>query len=304
MENLKKYTKLKAELLDRKEQALLKQATGLQSALLERVVDDFISKLDVENGFVKNTRANKNRIAALNRIFEKFNSGDFVKVVQSMVEGFKEIHGLNIGYFSQINAKKVNDIQGRVFDRMKSNFGIEGRKLAPGGFLDSFIKDPKLLEQVRQATFQAITSENITMRQYRESIKRIIVGNDNIEGGFEKHFKTFATDAYAMFDRSSNQEFATTLGLKHAILAGGLVENSRPFCILRNNKVFTVDEIKKWGTSKDTYGGYVDKDTGYFQGKPKTGPYDPFVMCGGFNCKHSLNYISEALAKRMRPDLK
>lgn len=304
MENLKKYTKLKSELLDRKEQALLKQATGLQSALLERIVDDFISKLDVENGYIKNTRANKNRIAALNRIFEKFNNGDFVKVVQSMVEGFKEIHGLNIRYFSQINAKKVTDIQALVFDRMKSNFGIEGRKLTPGGFLDSFIKDPKLLEQVKQTTFRAITSDNITMKDYRESIKRIIVGNDKIEGGFERHFKTFATDAYSLFDRSSNYEFATTLGMGFAIYAGGLIETSRPFCIVRNNKVFTIKEIKKFGTSKDTYGGYSDKETGEFAGKWKNRVYDPVTDCGCHNCKHTWNWISEALAKRMRPDLK
>jgi hypothetical protein len=67
--------------------------------------------------------------------------------------------------------------------------------------------------------------------------------------------------------------------------------------------VFTSDEIKLFGTSKDKYGGYEDKKTGYFQGKSKTDVYDPFTQCGGYNCRHTLNYISFALAKRMRPDL-
>jgi hypothetical protein len=303
MENLKKYTKLKAELLHKKEQALLTSAGKLQVSLLEVIVAEFISKLDVENGYVKNTQANKKRIAALNRIFEKFNNGDFAKVASSMISDMKDIHNLNTDWFSQINAKKVKDIQGRVFDRLKGNFGIEGNKLVPGGFLDSFIKDPSLLNQVKQTTLRAITSDNITMRDYRESIKRIIVGDDKVQGGFERHFKTFATDTYALFDRTTNFEFATTLGLKYAVYAGGLIETSRPFCEIRNNKVFTSDEIRKFGTSKDTYGGYIDKKDGEFQGKPKD-VYDPFTMCGGYNCRHTLNYISEALAKKMRPDLK
>lgn len=301
MENLRKYTKLKAELLHKKEQALLKTANSLQVKLLEIVFDEFISKLDIENGYVKNTKANKDRIATLNRLFESFQKSDFAQVAKTMISDFKEIHSLNIEYYSQIAAKKVEQIQSKVFDRLKTNFGIEGNKLIPGGFLDSFIKDPKLLNQLKQSTLRAITSPNITLRQFREGIKKIVIGNDKVEGGFERHFKTFATDSYALFDRTTNQEFATTLGLRYAVYAGGLIETSRPFCKVRNNKVFTTDEIKKFGTSKDKYGGYEDQD-GNFQGKPDV--YDPFTQCGGYNCRHTFNYISEGLAKMMRPDLK
>jgi hypothetical protein len=302
MENLRRYTKVKAELLHKKEMALLKTASSLQQKLLNIVFDEFISKLDIENGYIKNTKANKDRIATLNRLFESFQRTDFAEVAKTMVSDFKEIHAVNVGYYSEIAAKKVKDVQAKVFDKIKGNLGIEGNKLSAGGFLDSFIKDPKLLNLLKQETLRAITSPNITMRQFREGVKKIIVGNDKVEGGFEKHFKTFATDSYALFDRATNFEFATTLGLRYAVYAGGLIETSRPFCKVRNNKVFTSDEIKKFGTSRDTYGGYEDKDSGLFQGKPTV--YDPFTQCGGYNCRHTFNYISEGLAKMMRPDLK
>lgn len=303
MENLKRYTKLKAELLHKKEEILLKTAGALQRQLLNIIFEDFVSKLDTEGGLVKNTKANRDRIATLNRLFERFQRDEFSKVAQLMVSDFKDIHALNVDYFSAINKKKVDDIKSKVFDRLKVNMGLEGNKLVKGGFLDSFVKDPTLLNNLKQSTLRAITSDNITMKQYRESIRKIIVGNDKIDGGFERHFKTFATDTYALFDRTTNHEFAIGLGLRFAVYAGGLIETSRPFCEVRNNKVFTSDEIKLFGTSKDKYGGYTDKSKGEFQGKPKDG-YDPFNQCGGYNCRHTFNYISESLAKMMRPDLK
>lgn len=304
MENIKKYSKLKAELLNKKESALLNTAEGLQRQLLEIVFDDFISKLDVENGIVKNTKANKDRINSLNKIFERFQNGEFAKSLQILVSDFKDIHTLNVDYFSQINKPKVKDIEKKVFDRLKVNLGIEGNKLKTGGFLDSFIKDRKLLDKIKQTTLRAITSENITLKQYRDSVKGLITGKGKVEGGFVRHFKTFATDTFSLFDRQTNLEFANALNLKYAIYAGGLIETSRPFCEARNNKVFTTDEIKLFGTSKDKYGGYSDKKTGDFQGKPQTELYDPFTQCGGYNCRHTLNYISKALAVQLRPDLK
>src|SRR5690606_21753943 len=74
-------------------------------------------------------------------------------------------------------------------------------------------------------------------------------------------------------DRETNSNFATDLQLNHAIYQGGLIKTSRDFCEERNNKVFTRDEILKFGTSQDEFGGYTNKSAGEFQGKPKV--YNP-----------------------------
>jgi len=301
LDNLKKYSKLKAELLDRKEKVLLKSASTLERKLLDAIYNEFIIKMDTQDGMIKNTKANRDRIAALNRLFDAFQRNDFSLVIKDMIQDYKDIHFLNIEYYKTIAAKKVEKVEKRIEQRLKTTLGIEGNKLQPGGFLDSFIKDPNLLNKLRQVTFNAITSNNITLKDYRESVKTIIQGNEKLDGAFTRHFKTFATDTYAIYDRISNNQFAIDLGLKYAVYAGGLIETSRPFCEVRNNKVFSSDEIKKFGTSKDKYGGYTNKSKGEFQGKPLD--YDPFKDCGGYNCRHTLNYITEALAKRLRPEL-
>lgn len=299
--DVKKHAKVKADLLDKKEQAVLKSAGVLQSKLLTIVYNDFISKLDVQDGFIKNTKANRDKIASLNRLFDRFQKNDFAEVVKEMIVDYKDIHFLSVDYYKTIAAKKVDNIQSKVQDRIKVVLGIDGTRLTPNGFLDLFIKDPTLLNKVKQLTFNAITSNNITLKDYRENIQILIKGNENVDGQLTRHFKTFATDSFAMYDRVTNNEFAVQLGLKYALYAGGLIETSRPFCKIRNNKVFTDAEIKKFGTSKDTYGGYTNKSKGEFQGKNVE--YDPFRDCGGYNCRHTLNYITESLAKRLRPDL-
>lgn len=301
MEPVKKYHKLKAELLDKKEKTLLRSANALEKKLIAVIFDDFISKLETKDGYVKNTQANRDRIKALNRLFDKFQRTEFAGVVKEMITDYADIHNLSVNYYKTIAAKKVENIQSRVQDRLKTNLGIEGNKLTPNGFLDLFIKDPNLLNRLKQTTFNAISSNNITLKQFKESIQILIKGNDKVEGAFTRHFKTFATDTFAMYDRVTNNEFAIQLGLKYALYAGGLIETSRPFCIERNNKVFTDAEIKKFGTSKDKYGGYTNKSKGEFQGKPLD--YDPFRDCGGYHCRHTFNYITESLAKRLRPDL-
>jgi hypothetical protein len=78
------------------------------------------------------------------------------------------------------------------------------------------------------------------------------------------------------------------LGLRFAIYQGGLRDDSRQFCIERNGKCYSESEIQKWEK--------LD-----FQGKSEN--YNPFYDCGGANCIHRLDWISDELAKRLRPDL-
>jgi hypothetical protein len=93
------------------------------------------------------------------------------------------------------------------------------------------------------------------------------------------------------------------MGYQCALYQGGIIATTRPFCKKRNGKVFTRDEIKLFGTSKDKFGGYERKGDGYFKGKYKSG-YNPLTDAGCYNCRHFYNWISNRLAIRLRPELK
>jgi len=80
-----------------------------------------------------------------------------------------------------------------------------------------------------------------------------------------------------------------------------LIRDSRDFCVHRNNKVFSLEEIEKFATPEDKFGGYSD-DNGNFHGKPEN--YSPIEHLGGDGCRHRLDFISVQLAYRLRPELR
>jgi hypothetical protein len=80
----------------------------------------------------------------------------------------------------------------------------------------------------------------------------------------------------AGFQRAITLSKAEEVGADYFLYIGGLIETSRPFCIERDGKVFTADEIATW-------------DNG--QGLPAD------IYLGGYNCRHSLRPISKELAE-------
>ena len=80
--------------------------------------------------------------------------------------------------------------------------------------------------------------------------------------------------------------------MKFFIYNGGLIKSSRAFCIVRNGKVFANMEAEEWENdptltaipSKENYTWYIER--------------------GGYNCRHSIDFIAEDIALVLRPDLK
>jgi hypothetical protein len=123
------------------------------------------------------------------------------------------------------------------------------------------------------------------------------------EGGLIRNlFDKNIPDPFVKLDRFIGGKYAVDLKLNYAIYQGGLIGTSRDFCIVRNNKVFSRDEILKFGTPHDEFGGYSNKALGEFDGK--TEPYNPFLDLGGYNCRHQLDFVSDELAFHLRPELR
>lgn len=138
-----------------------------------------------------------------------------------------------------------------------------------------------------------ITETIITLSSSDEGIdltelRKIIRDNFNVNEYDNDFFNSKVHDLYSQYQRIGKNEVRKELGLRFAIYQGGLVDDSRHFCIERNGKCFSEIEIEQWK--------YLD-----FKGKPEN--YNPFYDCGGNNCRHRFDWISDQLAKRLRPDL-
>jgi hypothetical protein len=111
---------------------------------------------------------------------------------------------------------------------------------------------------------------------------------------------------YHQYDRAYNIMLSREFGMKYFIYQGGLIGDSRDFCVAHNNKVFSINEAKEWRNWIPRYGKYPEgykikaEDLHSVPSYIKYRGYDPLIDGGGYNCRHSLGFISDKMALRMR----
>lgn len=296
------YEELKRELLHAKETAFKGSVTAAQSVLYDSLIEELLVSLKGEQ--IANTSENISSLAVIDKVWGKFVQDEIIPIMRKYVSDLREINALNAEYFGVFTETKriMNEIESDINKNTYERLGVNRQGgVIKGGYLDSLIRDETVKNEVKKLTYKAIVSERVTKKEYIQSVKELVKGSDGKMGALDRHFDTFAYDTFTQHDRSVSWQYADRLNLKYAAYLGGLVEDSRPFCKVRNGKTFSKDEILKFGTPKDTYGGYTNKSKGEFKGKPNE--YDPVLDCGGYRCRHSLNFMTEKEARRRRPDL-
>ena len=301
--------KRKEAFLDEARAKLEGTALKLQLRLFEEVISEIIPKLDVKDGILLDNANNFRLISQLDKVYNTFN----VKVAQTILpqinSGINTIVGFGTDYFTLalagLPARFDKIIEGaRVLTDLKIGLRIE--KMIRGGQLYSMLKsDPT---EFKQLLSKAVTSQ-MSMKEFIRVIKDAINGTDERKGLLDRQLNRFAYDTYQQYDASYNKKLAEEFDMKYFIYQGGIIKDSRDFCVCHNNKVFSIEETQTW---KD----WTPSDcTDYPEGWPKAKDmsahpgymdypgYDPLVDRGGYNCRHIIGYISEELAQKLRPDL-
>lgn len=258
--------------------------------------------------------ANPNQLTKLLISWEQKNH---VPVLQQFGLDLIVVRELNEAYFAEavgetIAGKLVNQA---LFDKvttavqatMTEQFGITATgEIVSNGVFDLFSQDTTVRRQIQQFAYSQ-KSAKVGLDRFKKNLRQFVEGKEDDpnapkKGIWSRHYDTVAYDVYQQADRTAQQAFSEGLGMTAFLYIGGKVVSSRPFCVVRDGKVFLRSEIEKFGTPQDAYGGYQDKASGYFQGKPKGG-YNPFQSLGGYRCRHHLSAITDREAMRRRPDL-
>lgn len=105
--------------------------------------------------------------------------------------------------------------------------------------------------------------------------------------------KRIARDGMFQYSRSYVQSVSTDLGFEFYRYIGGIVEDSREFCLSRVGKTWHVSEIQEWPSL--TWDGKI----------PGTNTTNIFTNLGGYNCRHSVlpvafSVVPEEDRQRMR----
>lgn len=299
LNKLTEISLLKEKFINERKKVLSSQVSELQKNLYIRLFDRLISQLDAAEGKLENTASNIQKAAIVDKVFKDFET-DLQRVMKSVSADYNSLLGYNIKYYSQFNQALFKTVQNRVEKSMMARVGYSSDGFQKDGFIDSFIKDKTVARAVKNTVLGAVLN-GAPLKTLQKTLSATIIGTPTSNGLIENHFNTYIYDTYSQFDSESGNQFAIQLSLNYAIYAGGLVDASRPFCIERNDKSFTREEIEQFGTSKDKFGGYTNKSKGEFAGKNKD--YIPERDRGGYNCGHIYNWVSYAIAKSKRPDI-
>jgi hypothetical protein len=305
-----------SELLKRKEQFLLDSEAKLntalgkmQGALVSKVTAEIIPLLDVSNGVIRNTLKNYRLLASLDRVYADFQKGQRIPFVEEVGGSVNGIVKMNVKYFQVMMGLELPEVFESVSlaaaKRISVRLGLEGGKIVSGGFFETLIKNEGLLLELKQFMSQAVTAQ-VPMKDFIKGLNTLITGDKDKPGGIEKQFNRYAHDIYMQYDSAYSTSLATEIKLNYFVYQGGLVRDSRDFCVANNNHVFKREDTEKWRTwtpEKAVFPeGYKIKqrDKSAVPSYISYPGYQPLIDRGGFNCRHYLGWVTDGIAEKLQ----
>lgn len=137
--------------------------------------------------------------------------------------------------------------------------------------------DQAYIDTVYQNVISSVY-RNRTFRDLEKDLLNLITDNVETKGILSRYSSTRATDAFAGFDRMIQNIKSNELGLTKFLYSGGLIIDSRDFCIARAGKIFTKKEIDSWEQMS-----WTGKNT----------RSSVWIALGGYNCQHILSPVTD-----------
>jgi hypothetical protein len=247
----------------------------LEKLILNEVLSYLSERLLVREQRIVFDANNFGVISKIDTLLSRFSTG-IQNIGKYIIRGIGSVMGLTTEQLSQIDTRAIKTGKTVTDELLKHAATVINKNLnLERIFLDikqdaiSLLADPKGIDLV----------------ELRKALSQKVVGNKLAQ----KYFSRWTHDLYSQMQRVGANRMRIELGLRFAIYQGGLIATSRDFCEERNRQCFSDEEIMKW------------KELDW-EGKPEIG-YNPIIDCGGYNCRHRLDWISDEMAKRLRPDL-
>lgn len=212
--------------------------------------------------------------------------------MQGFIKDLQSITPLNEMYFKTVSDKPVKPVTEKVIKTVNKSIGITDKgKIIHNGFADKVIKDKTVLKAIKQQTLKSITQKQ-GFQKFKEALNKTIQGETGkpLSGKVQQYYRNFAYDTFHRVDRLNSDLFAKDLGLRYFFWAGGIIETSRPICILANGKLVDSLDFKQmnYNKLKIEYRDGISQD------------WDPLRDLGYHGCRHRKDYVSDEVAERSK----
>lgn len=270
-----------SELVDRIEKDFVKVIKRLQRSILAVALGSLTSYV-TDSGRLSFRVSNINRA---NRVALRINarakrgrSG----LLSFILDALGKLFDANRDYYRETgNPTQSAEDEARRRVLLLYGYDLDKGEVVSGGYLDQVLDAGQVGSQVSNVINQALASRS-TLRELRTRL-RAALSPATRQGLVEAQYTRLTRDLFAEYDRAVKFAYKERLGLKYAIYAGTEMDETRDFCAARYNLVFSEAEIASWNAEE-------------WQGK-KPGPVE--IVCGGYNCRHSLNWITDELAETL-----
>jgi len=250
------------------------QITATQEGLFEKI-QILLTKLDLNpDGTIKQSQANRALLAKANVSFEKaFQESGYYQYLNTLPDEIRIITEANTAYFAfvkdqiTVDAQYIKNLQTQTVGQLESLLANEG--------LESQVKKPIL----------DIMSQNInTGASYSDLVKQLrgfVVGDEKYAGKLQSYAGQIVSDTLFNYSRAIQEAISTKVGLQFVVYSGGIMDDSREFCVERAGNYYHKDEVSAWAN--------LD-----WQGKRRgTTESTIFIYAGGYRCLHQIIYVSE-----------
>ena len=213
---------------------------------------------DIFGGF---TQINENLLETLNEYgqFTQLPSESIAGLLDITFQGFEEIAN---SYGDEIS-KQMYQMTLTNATQVEATQAIRGKI---NGVYQASDKDEieSLVETVNNTTDEVVRQKAIN-KLHAE------YGSDRLGNNLRRYASTYVRDATSQYSRASSISIAKEAGVEKWEYFGDTEKDTRDFCRNMLGRVMTEDEIReKW--SSESWQGKSDGD--------------PFIVCGGYNCKH------------------
>jgi hypothetical protein len=291
-QELKQYAKTKQEFIEKSLSSLDADINKLQRRLFSELSDKLLSKMASENGKLIQNVPNFQAVNNLEQLMREFSQQFVTPVIRSLADNMLKTIALTDKAFK--DGYNVSDAQIKSMQEQSkwvlTSIGIKPNgDIIAGGYLSKLAEMPEVQTKLRDyISSNVINSAGLS--EFQKGFKTLIEGTPDIPGEIAKYHQQFSYDLFNQADSAVTKVYAEEQGFKYFLYYGSIIDTSRCFCRKRAGKVFSYEDTKKWLDDPTLIKYYQDH------------PYDPIIMRGGFNCRHSIEPVSDEMAKRMGYD--
>lgn len=240
---------------------------------VELFIDDYLSDFFVDDTTLKNSTGNYAKANEINKRFDDAYEAFIIPFLFWYAKKLIDSGVIAVDYFKSIGVKaKLSDV-----DYIKKAIGLNGKNIIKGSFLWNLGMMGELRQRFQSLVINAISSSQKLSLLIRNS-KAIFKSTRKQKSALAKYYTKYAYMPINQTLNGASYKLAQQYGITKFRYAGNLVEKSRDFCIERAGNIYTIEQGKSWN-NLDWAGKMVGVDF--------------FIQCGGYACRHFLQYLSK-----------